>query len=118
MSIFRCSATLGWFRVPNDSGDQIFGPTVISHFFDFWSNPSTDINRGFEMKSTGRKTKNSNDTVLAPQEFQEDRFLHLVKHSDCGGDHGPGTTTIIYYNETTTFNNNNVLKSTYICEES
>ena len=56
------------------------------------------------MKSTGRKTKNNNEPVLGRQEFQEDRFLHLVKHSDYGGDHGTATTTTIYYNETTTFN--------------
>ena len=51
-------------------------------------------------------TINNNGTVLGPQEFQEDRFLHLVKHSDYGGDHGTATTTTIYYNETTTFNIN------------
>ena len=58
------------------------------------------------MKSTGRRTKNNNDTDLGRQEFEEDRFLHLVKHSDYGGDHGTATTTTIYYNETTTFNSN------------
>ena len=111
MIIFRLSATLGWIRVPNDSGAQIFGPTVFSHYVDFWSNPSTDINRAFETKSTGRRTLQQQGPVLERQEFQEDRFLHLVKHSDYGGDHGTATTTTIYYNETTTFNNNNHLRT-------
>ena len=43
---YSLSATLGWIRVPNDSGDQIFGSTVFCHEFDFWGNPSTDINWG------------------------------------------------------------------------
>ena len=54
------------------------------------------------MKSTGRKTLQQQGTVLQPTDFEEDRFLHLVKHSDYGGDHGTATTTTIYYDETTT----------------